>query len=174
MLEYNLVIFGSGGVGKSCLTMQFVRNVFMEKYDPTIEDVYRKTIEVDEKQYSLEILDTAGTEGFSAMRDLYVKSGHGFCLVYSVTSQATFNDLTEFKERINRVKDTSMNIPLILVGNKTDLVDERVVAKETGQLLAQKWGCTFLETSAKARANVNEVTEEDLFATIKHIFVFLF
>ncbi|CAF3436626.1 unnamed protein product [Rotaria socialis] len=157
--EYKLCVFGSGGVGKSCLTMQFVQGIFMPKYDPTIEDVYKKTVEIDEKQYSLEILDTAGTEEFSAMRDLYVKNGQGFVLVYSITSQATFNDLNEFYDRIMRIKDTELHgqPPLILVGNKSDLEDERVVGREVGQALARKWKSSFLETSAKDRANVNEI-----------------
>lgn len=159
MPEYKLCVFGSGGVGKSCLTMQFVQGIFLPKYDPTIEDVYKKVVEIDEKQYSLEILDTAGTEEFSAMRDLYVKNGQGFVLVYSITSQATFNDLNEFYDRIMRVKDTEIHgqPPLILVGNKSDLEDERVVGREVGQALARKWKCSFLETSAKDRANVNEI-----------------
>ncbi|CAF0749767.1 unnamed protein product [Rotaria sordida] len=157
--EYKICIFGSGGVGKSCLTMQFVQGIFMPKYDPTIEDVYKKTVEIDEKQYSLEILDTAGTEEFSAMRDLYVKNGQGFVLVYSITSRATFNDLQGYYDRIMRVKDTEINgqPPLILVGNKSDLEDERVVGREVGQALARKWKCTFLETSAKDHASVDQV-----------------
>ncbi|CAF4443471.1 unnamed protein product, partial [Adineta steineri] len=95
------------------------------KYDATIEDVYKKTVEIDGKQYSLEILDTAGTEEFSAMRDLYVKNGHGFVLVYSITSQATFNDLDEFYDRIIRIKDIEIHgqPALVLVGNKSDLED---------------------------------------------------
>jgi len=63
--EYNIVVLGSGGVGKSCLTAQFVQNIWIESYDPTIEDSYRKTLEVDGRQVVLEILDTAGTEQFS-------------------------------------------------------------------------------------------------------------
>ena len=63
------------------------------RYDPTIEDSYRKQVEVDGQQCMLEILDTAGTEQFTAMRDLYMKNGQGFVLVYSITAQSTFNDL---------------------------------------------------------------------------------
>lgn len=157
--EYKICVFGSGGVGKSCLTMQFVQGIFMHRYDPTIEDVYKKTVEIDGKQFSLEILDTAGTEEFSAMRDLYVKNGQGFILVYSITSQATFNDLEEFYERILRIKDVGHQnlLPLVLVGNKIDLEDERVVGRQAGQELARRWRCTFLEASAKSQANVNEI-----------------
>lgn len=90
MREFKVVVLGSGGVGKSALTMQFVSGTFMEKYDPTIEDFYRKEIEVDSAPCVLEILDTAGTEQFASMRDLYIKNGQGFVVVYSITSHQTF------------------------------------------------------------------------------------
>ncbi|KAG7520944.1 ras-related Rap-1A [Solea senegalensis] len=157
MREYKLVVLGSGGVGKSALTVQFVQGIFVEKYDPTIEDSYRKQVEVDGQQCMLEILDTAGTEQFTAMRDLYMKNGQGFALVYSITAQSTFNDLQDLREQILRVKDTE-DVPMILVGNKCDLEGERVVGKEQGQNLARQWNnCAFLETSAKSKINVNEI-----------------
>ncbi|KAF8370940.1 rap-1 [Pristionchus pacificus] len=156
MREYKIVVLGSGGVGKSALTVQFVQGIFVEKYDPTIEDSYRKQVEVDGQQCMLEILDTAGTEQFTAMRDLYMKNGQGFVLVYSITAQSTFNDLMDLRDQILRVKDTE-EVPMILVGNKCDLEDERVVGKDQGQSLARQFGSAFLETSAKAKINVNEV-----------------
>ncbi|XP_064607379.1 ras-related protein Rap1 [Liolophura sinensis] len=156
MREYKLVVLGSGGVGKSALTVQFVQGIFVEKYDPTIEDSYRKQVEVDGQQCMLEILDTAGTEQFTAMRDLYMKNGQGFLLVYSITAQSTFNDLQDLREQILRVKDTD-DVPMILVGNKCDLEDERVVGKDQGMNLSRMWTCTFLETSAKAKINVSDI-----------------
>merc|ERR1711922_42611 len=107
-------VLGSGGVGKSALTVQFVQGIFVEKYDPTIEDSYRKQVEVDGQQCMLEILDTAGTEQF------------------------TFNDLQDLREQILRVKDTD-DVPLVLVGNKCDLEDERVVGKDQGMNLARQF-----------------------------------
>jgi len=156
MREYKIVVLGSGGVGKSALTVQFVQGIFVEKYDPTIEDSYRKQVEVDGQQCMLEILDTAGTEQFTAMRDLYMKNGQGFVLVYSITAQSTFNDLQDLREQILRVKDTD-DVPMILVGNKCDLEDERVVGKDQGLNLAKGFSCAFLESSAKAKINVNEI-----------------
>uniref|UniRef100_A0A3Q2NY63 RAP1A, member of RAS oncogene family a n=1 Tax=Fundulus heteroclitus TaxID=8078 RepID=A0A3Q2NY63_FUNHE len=114
MREYKLVVLGSGGVGKSALTVQFVQGIFVEKYDPTIEDSYRKQVEVDAQQCMLEILDTAGTEQFTAMRDLYMKNGQGFALVYSITAQSTFNDLQDLREQILRVKDTEDKLVMIV------------------------------------------------------------
>ena len=120
MREYKIVVLGSGGVGKSALTVQFVQGIFVEKYDPTIEDCYRKQVEINGQQCMLEILDTAGTEQFTAMRDLYMKNGQGFVLTYSIVSHATFNDLLELRDQILRVKD-SLDVPMVLVGNKCDL-----------------------------------------------------
>jgi len=157
MREYKIVVLGSGGVGKSALTVQFVQGIFVEKYDPTIEDSYRKQVEVDGQQCMLEILDTAGTEQFTAMRDLYMKNGQGFVLVYSITAQSTFNDLQDLREQILRVKDTD-DVPMVLVGNKCDLEDERVVGKDQGLNLARQFSnCSFMETSAKAKIGVNDI-----------------
>jgi len=155
MKEYKIVVLGSGGVGKSALTVQFVQGIFVEKYDPTIEDSYRKQITVDGQQVMLEILDTAGTEQFTAMRDLYMKNAQGFLLCFSITSQSTVNDLQDLREQILRVKDTD-NVPIIIVGNKCDLEDDRVVDKDQGKALEKQFNCEYIETSAKNKINVNE------------------
>ncbi|KAG5194021.1 hypothetical protein JEQ12_020382 [Ovis aries] len=149
MREYKVVVLGSGGVGKSALTVQFVTGTFIEKYDPTIEDFYRKEIEVDSSPSVLEILDTAGTEQFASMRDLYIKNGQGFILVYSLVNQQSFQDIKPMRDQIVRVKRYE-KVPLILVGNKVDLEPEREVMSSEGRALAQEWGCPFMETSAKS------------------------
>jgi len=155
--EYKIVVLGSGGVGKSALTVQFVQGIFVEKYDPTIEDSYRKQVEVDSQQCMLEILDTAGTEQFTAMRDLYMKNGQGFVLAYSIIAQSTFNDLPDLREQILRVKDMD-DVPMVLVGNKCDLADQRVIATEQGEAMAKKFNnCAFLESSAKTKVNVEQI-----------------
>ena len=100
MREFKVVVLGSGGVGKSALTVQFVTGCFMEKYDPTIEDFYRKEIEVDGSPSVLEILDTAGTEQFASMRDLYIRNGQGFVIVYSITNHQTFQDIKTMREQV--------------------------------------------------------------------------
>ncbi|XP_064615083.1 ras-related protein Rap-2c-like [Liolophura sinensis] len=156
MREYKVVMLGSGGVGKSALTVKFVSGTFMEKYDPTIEDFYRKEIEVDNAPSVLEILDTAGTEQFASMRDLYIKNGQGFVIVYSITSLQTFQDIKTMREQIIRVKGEE-KIPMLLVGNKSDLEHQREVPTTEASSLAQQWGCPFLEASAKNTQNVNEV-----------------
>ncbi|CAG0913323.1 unnamed protein product [Notodromas monacha] len=157
--EFKVVVLGSGGVGKSALTVQFVSGCFMEKYDPTIEDFYRKEIEVDSSPCVLEILDTAGTEQFASMRDLYIKNGQGFIVVYSITNHQTFMDIKSMRDQITRVKGTD-RVPILLVGNKKDMDALREVQPVEGVALAQQWGCPFVEASAKSRQNVNDVFVE--------------
>jgi len=155
--DIKLVVMGSGGVGKSAITVQFIQGIFIKKYDPTIEESYRKPVEVDSKNYMLEILDTAGTEQFTAMRDLYMKNGQGFALVFSLVSDSTFHDLTSIRNQIIKVKDTE-DVPMVLVGNKCDLVDKRAVSTEEAQTLADKaFHGKYFETSAKTTKNINEV-----------------
>lgn len=153
------MVLGSGGVGKSALTVQFVSGHFMEKYDPTIEDFYRKEIEVDHCPCVLEILDTAGTEQFASMRDLYIKNGQGFVVCYSLTNHQTFQDIKTMKDQIVRVKGTD-KVPILLVANKVDLEPQREVPTVEGMALAQIWNCSFIESSAKSKTNVNEVFAE--------------
>jgi len=93
---------------------------------------------------------------FTAMRDLYMKNGQGFVLAYSIIAQSTFNDIPELRDQIVRVKDTE-NIPTVLVGNKCDLADQRVITTEQGEALATKFNAKFIEASAKTKINVDEI-----------------
>ncbi|QUC19828.1 uncharacterized protein UV8b_04069 [Ustilaginoidea virens] len=154
--ELHVVVLGAGGVGKSCLTAQFVHNEWIESYDPTIEDSYRTQVQVDGRQVVLEILDTAGTEQFVAMRDLYMKTGQGFLLVFSITSPSSLNELAGLREEIIRIKDDE-NIPMVIVGNKSDLEESRVVKRAKAFSIAQRWGAPYYESSARTRTNVDEV-----------------
>eukprot|EP01098_Paradermamoeba_levis_P009367 TRINITY_DN3893_c0_g5_i1.p3 TRINITY_DN3893_c0_g5~~TRINITY_DN3893_c0_g5_i1.p3 ORF type:complete len:119 (-),score=47.60 TRINITY_DN3893_c0_g5_i1:214-570(-) len=90
------------------------------------------------------------------MRDLYMKDGQGFVLVYSIIATSTFNDLNDIRDQIVRVKDRE-DFPCVMVGNKCDLEDQRVVSKQQASDQASKFGCTYMEASAKASINVKEV-----------------
>ena len=155
MGDYKLVLIGSGGVGKSALTIQFVQRIFVDEYDPTIEDSYRKQITVDGKDCLLDILDTAGQEDFAALRDAHIKQGDGFICAYSITDPQSFSEVGSFREQIVRCKDTE-NVPLILAGTKCDLVDSRQISYEEGRELAASFGCPMFETSAKTVVNIDE------------------
>lgn len=142
--EYKLVVVGGGGVGKSCLTIQLIQAHFVDEYDPTIEgvypsrsahrpltpsDSYRKQCVIDEEVALLDVLDTAGQEEYSAMREQYMRTGEGFLLVYSITSRQSFEEIQVFQQQILRVKDRDY-FPIIIVGNKCDLDGEREVSTQ--------------------------------------------
>ncbi|OZC05577.1 Ras family protein, partial [Onchocerca flexuosa] len=107
----------------------------------------KRKFQVDGHPCVLEILDTAGTEQFASMRDLYIKNGQGFVVVYSITSQQTFHDIKTMREQIIRVKGTDQ-VPILLVRT------------EDGIGLAEYWSCPFTECSAKSAHNVNTVFAE--------------
>ncbi|KAL8782598.1 MAG: hypothetical protein Q9213_005230 [Squamulea squamosa] len=180
MTLYKLVVLGDGGVGKTALTIQLCLNHFVETYDPTIEDSYRKQVVIDGQSCMLEVLDTAGQEEYTALRDQWIRDGEGFVLVYSITSRASFSRIRKFHSQIQRVKELSSagsptasylaspitatsgggQAPVMLVGNKSDRVTEREVSTQEGSALAKEMGCDFVEASAKNCINVEKAFYE--------------
>lgn len=156
---YKLVVVGGGGVGKSAITIQFIQSYFVTDYDPTIEDSYTKQCVIDDIPAKLDILDTAGQEEFSAMREQYMRSGEGFLLVFSVADHASFDELYKFHKQILRVKDRD-EFPMLIVGNKADLEMQRLVPLEEAQALSRQLKVPYIECSAKARMNVDQAFHE--------------
>jgi GTPase KRas protein len=158
-------------------SIQLCLNHFVETYDPTIEDSYRKQVQIDGQSCMLEVLDTAGQEEYIALRDQWIRDGEGFVLVYSISSRSSFTRIQRFHNQIQRVKETSLSgsptypgspltatsmgsafgpAPVMLVGNKCDRVTEREVSTQEGSALAKELGCAFVEASAKNCVNVEE------------------
>ncbi|TFK57464.1 ras protein [Heliocybe sulcata] len=159
MDSWRVAVLGDGGVGKTALAVQFTLNCFVETYDPTIEDAYRKQLVVDSQMCFIEVIDTAGQEEYATLRDQWVREGQGFILVYSIASRSTFDRLDVFRQSMLRVKRQK---PIfMLVGNKCDKTYEREVSREEGAALARTFGCEFMETSARTAHNV-----ENLFTTL--------
>jgi len=152
--EYTLVVMGAGGVGKSACTVQFAHGKFLSRYDPTIEDSYRKELEVDGVACTLDIMDTAGQEEYTALVDQFMKNGNGFVLVYSITSPTTYKQITDLHVRIQRVHGEEM--PMVVMANKCDLEDQREVPREKGEEWAKQRNCPFFEVSAKNNHNITE------------------
>ena len=153
-----IAVVGSGGVGKSALTIMYIQNVFISEYDPTIENSYRRAVQLHGENYILDILDTAGEEEYSVIKDQYYRAGEGFVFVYSVTCKSSLEDIEELIKRVNLAKDTE-NVPMVIVGNKCDLDDTRELTTEDGKSLATKYKCPFFESSAKCRINVPDIFE---------------
>lgn len=151
-------------------------NHFVETYDPTIEDSYRKQVQIDGQSCMLEVLDTAGQEEYTALRDQWIRDGEGFVLVYSISSRSSFARIQRFHHQIQRVKESASTgsptypgsplsqtmgapfgpAPVMLVGNKCDRVTEREVSTQEGSALAKQLGCEFVEASAKNCVNVEK------------------
>ncbi|ETE60910.1 Ras-related protein Ral-A, partial [Ophiophagus hannah] len=153
---HKVIMVGSGGVGKSALTLQFMYDEFVEDYEPTKADSYRKRVVLDGEEVQIDILDTAGQEDYAAIRDNYFRSGEGFLCVFSITELESFAATADFREQILRVKEDE-NVPFLLVGNKSDLEDRRQVSVEEAKTRADQWNVNYVETSAKTRANVDKV-----------------
>eukprot|EP01088_Endostelium_zonatum_P018852 TRINITY_DN61_c1_g1_i1.p1 TRINITY_DN61_c1_g1~~TRINITY_DN61_c1_g1_i1.p1 ORF type:complete len:210 (+),score=78.43 TRINITY_DN61_c1_g1_i1:35-631(+) len=152
---HKILVVGPGGVGKSALTLQFMYGDFVEEYDPTSADSYRKTETVDGEQVQLDILDTAGQEEYAAMRDNYYRTGEGFLCVYAINLDESWKALKNFHEQILRATD-QVDVPFVVCGNKCDLEDRRLVSKAQGEELAKMFKATFFETSAKSNLRVQD------------------
>ncbi|KAL7670939.1 hypothetical protein ACOME3_005854 [Neoechinorhynchus agilis] len=164
---YKLVVVGDGGVGKSALTIQFFQKMFVEEYDPTIEDSYIQHVEVDSQLCVLDVLDTAGQEEFSAMREQYMRKGDGFLIVFSVTDKASFRNIPNFCNQIARVKGSN-DFPKLLVANKIDLTSLRQITQEQISDLANQLKISSIETSAKNPPVNVDMAFHELVRMVRH------
>ncbi|KAI9145567.1 ras family-domain-containing protein [Paraphysoderma sedebokerense] len=156
--KFELVVVGSGGVGKSCLTVRFLKDEFTSDYDPTVEENYRKNVVVDQLPCQMSLVDTAGQHEYSALRDQHLSSGNGFLLVFALNDNNTFEELKQLRERIIQARDRK-RLPFVVVGNKCDLPD-RNVDQATVQTWCASLKIPYFETSAKANINVTEAFQE--------------
>jgi len=159
---YKIALLGVGGVGKSCVTLKYIKGCFTEVYDPSIEDAFRHQVICDDIPCILEILDTAGQEEYRCIAQQWVKKKHGFVLVYSMIDNLSFANLQSFYTLIvdeyeNRQEYPDGMPPIVLVGNKHDLEKNREVSTASGQALAEKWNAQFFESSAKTNENIERV-----------------
>ncbi|XP_064605111.1 GTP-binding protein Rheb homolog [Liolophura sinensis] len=164
--QRRIALMGFRSVGKSSLTIQFVENQFVDSYDPTIENTFNKTMKMKGQEYSLQLVDTAGQDEYSLLPQSYFMNIDGYVLVYSVNSQKSFDVVHAIYDKIVDMKGNTQ-VPLVLVGNKTDLRMERVVSIEDGKKLADTWKASFLEASAKENHSVTEIFHQILLAIEK-------
>ncbi|KAG8040291.1 hypothetical protein G9C98_000862 [Cotesia typhae] len=125
--QRKIAIMGNRSVGKSSLSIQFVEGQFVDSYDPTIENTFTKNTRVNGQDYEVKLVDTAGQDEYSIFPTQYSMDIHGYV------------------------------VPIVLVGNKTDLYVDRMVTTEQGKKLADSWQAVFLETSAKQNESVADI-----------------
>jgi len=162
-----IVMVGATSVGKTAISLQFIRHHFVSEYDPTIEDSYRKQLELDGQTLIVEVLDTAGQEEFRSMREQWIRQGQAFFIVYSITSRSSIAEAVNVKKDIERIRDASIHtFPTLLFGNKTDLSSLREVKTEEVIDLAKQFSCSWMEGSAMLNENI-EIAYEKLLRSIK-------
>ncbi|KAF9197204.1 GTP-binding protein [Haplosporangium sp. Z 27] len=150
-----LLLIGDSGVGKSCLLLRFSDDSFTPSFITTIGiDFKIRTIELDGKRIKLQIWDTAGQERFRTITTAYYRGAMGILLVYDVTDERSFSNIRNWFSNIEQHASEGVN--KILIGNKCDMPDKKVITKDQGQALADEFGIKFLETSAKSNICVEE------------------
>ena len=153
---FKLLIIGDSGVGKTCLLLRFADDTFSESYISTLGvDFKIRTITIDDMKIKLQIWDSAGQERFRTITSSFYRGAHGIIVVYDITDQKSFANIKKWLREIDASAGAS--VQKLLVGNKSELVNERTISTEVGKSLAGSLNIRFVETSAKSSTNVEEV-----------------
>lgn len=151
---FKYIIVGDSAVGKSSILMQFTDKRFNQSHDMTIGVEFgSKIIDVDGRLFKIQIWDTAGQEAFKSITRAYYREAAAVLLVYDVANLASFRSIDSWLQDVNLMTNSPQ---IVLVGNKSDLVEKRKVSYEQGKAFAEKNGMIFIETSAKNRVNIDE------------------
>eukprot|EP01026_Neomeris_dumetosa_P061430 TRINITY_DN579_c0_g1_i6.p1 TRINITY_DN579_c0_g1~~TRINITY_DN579_c0_g1_i6.p1 ORF type:complete len:265 (+),score=15.23 TRINITY_DN579_c0_g1_i6:101-796(+) len=153
--KFKLLMIGDAWVGKTCLLLRFADDSFQDNYLSTIGVNFKiRTVELDGKVTKFSIWDTAGQERFRALNSNYYRGTHGVIVIFDVTSYTSFLNIKDWLKEVDKYVDQS--VPIILVGNKCDLLSQRVVEYQAAKRLADELGLKYYETSAKRGTNVDE------------------
>ena len=156
-----LFLLGNSTVGKTSFIKKFFKNEFGGTITTLGVDVEKTLVTINDTIYKIEVWDTAGQERLRSIPRQYYSKGDGFILMFDVTSEKSFNDVVEWVKDIRgngrtTVKDDVNSIVILLVGNKVDCVDKRVVTTETAEQLAEENNLKYVEISCKSGLNIQE------------------
>ena len=156
-LTFKIIIIGDSGVGKSCLAIRALKNIFESLYQPTIGFEFMSSyIKIDGKIIKLKIWDTCGQEVYRSLISSFYNNASLAIMVYSINNENSFNNLDFWLNEIRTKANPDINI--ILIGNKNDLENERKIPKDLGQEFSDNNGLNlFFESSAKTGFNVKQL-----------------
>ncbi|KAK7003814.1 GTP-binding protein Rhes, partial [Biomphalaria glabrata] len=161
--HFRLVVMGAAQVGKTAIISQFLYDQFVTEYKATIEELHRGEYDMNGVHLTLDILDTAGSHSFPAMRKLAIDTGDAFVLVYSVDDEASFQEISNLRQQILDERPDN-DVPIVIVANKTDIGESRrAILPETAEsLVCLDWGNGYVEASAKDNVNIVGIFKEIL------------
>ena len=160
-LYYKILVLGGYGSGKTCFIIRYCDDYFQQStYSEAGMDYKFKKLKLEkDKEIKLQIWNTCSQDRFQSIQKKYYKGAHGFIIMYDITSRSSFEEVRGFIIIIKN--ETSNEAPIIIVGGKLDLENQRQkVSKEDGIALAKEFNCSFFECSAKDNININEIVEE--------------
>ncbi|CAF3717022.1 unnamed protein product [Rotaria sordida] len=158
--RYRLVLLGASRTGKSSIINMFLNGKFLDTYKETVEDLHYREFTIDDKTIKVDILDTAGNMEFPAMRRLSIATSHAFILVYSVDSMPAFDEVRCIIKQIKEQRTNYAEIPIVIVGNKTDRTGIREVEEHNVRTMLNELGplhCRFVECTALDRASIIDI-----------------
>lgn len=158
-----IIVLGESGVGKTSLLLRYVERKFTMNTKSTIgANFLTKEVEVDDKVATCQIWDTAGQERFQGLGTAFYRGSDGVIFVFDVTQRRTFEELEHWKEAflIQVGQEGNKDFPMIIIANKIDLKEERVVSRKELQEWCAQYGLKFFEASAKEDENVEKAFEE--------------
>jgi small GTP-binding protein len=163
---YKILILGDSTVGKTCFLTRYADNTFQENQMATLGVDYKlKNVKMEDGNIvKLQIWDTAGQDRFHSLTRNYFKGAHGIILLYDITTQSSFDNVSKWIKQIK--EDASEKVVIILVGNKIDLEHKRAIPTEEGEKIAEDFGLIFFECSAKTGKNINEAFNELIKKTV--------
>ena len=164
------IIVGETQVGKTSIINQYIENQFSEEYVTTItQDKSTKEIELgNNTKIKIEIWDTVGQKGFRGTNKIFMKNTKIALLVYDITDQKSFDELNELYEQVNEVNGKG-KVYFVVAGNKSDLYEDQVVSKETGEEYAKSINALFYETTATDHECIENLFKESVTEYVKHI-----
>lgn len=151
--KYKLVFLGDQSVGKTSIITRFMYDKFDQNYQPTIGiDFLSKTMYLEDRTVRLQLWDTAGQERFRSLIPSYIRDSSVAVIVYDVSNRQSFLNTARWVDEVRT--ERGKDVVIVLVGNKTDLVDKRQVSVEEGESKTKEFGALMIETSAKAGFNI--------------------